>query len=279
MRDCLMKCIRSFLAVMAMSVVLVLATTSEAALSFLQNGGFEEGNDGTKYVGSFDVAGWEEFDGWDALGTPEIPDSGLGVLLWTYDNDDPADDFFPDKTGDGALGFDHPHVPPPGPFDPPFPDPDSDKSWAFQSIGVLDAGDVGRSLTFDINAGARGMMAPTVITIAFRTGTEAGVGGVAPPLGTVLGTAGTLLLDSSASPDPLEMAPVPQATYTVDAADIGKEIFAVISSELVGPTEPNSGGQIQFLLDDAVLDIPEPTALLLALCAALSFVGCRRNRN
>lgn len=252
----------SFLAILAPTFILLLAPAAllllltlpaSATLNSLQNSDFEDGNDLSAYVGAYNVPGWEEYDGWSAGVAGE--GGGIGAIIWTYTEAEGASVNFPAKNGDGALGFIH--------GEPTVDDPDTTTSWVFQSLGIIDAGDVGKDLTFDINAGARAMMAPTEITIAFRTGTQAGVGGPAPSLGTVLGTAGTLLLDSSASPTALEMAPVPQATYTVDAGDIGQELYVVVSSALTGAASPNSGGQVQFHLDDAVFagagSLPELT--------------------
>lgn len=156
----------------------------------------------------------------------------------------------------------------------------SQDAWLFQSLGTVDASDVGKTLTLGADFGGRVFTdrSGTVdMTVAFRSGTTTG-----GTLGSILGTSDTQLLDSDQTNYPTLVPFATQtASFTPTAGDIGTVVFAVLDMD--PQSMSGAAGQRQFVVDTVTLSaaaaIPEPSAIVLALFGLVGLGLTRRRRN
>ena len=130
---------------------------------------------------------------------------------------------------------------------------------------------------FSIEAGTRdeeGEASSAGIMVSFRTGTDE-----SGSLGSLVGDAGSLFVVQPGDPDavPIQLEPVPVASYSPSLAEVGQEVFAVVSVE--GSTfRPLDNGS-QYYLDNAVVTIvPEPMSWFLAAIAIFALVVWHNRR-
>lgn len=230
------------LACLIAGMLMSLDAANGALVGSVSNGDFET-TDGGVYNAT--TPSWDEYGGyaagagsWDLTGTTLfdlVPVDGVGAASLIVR---------PDEDGE-------------------------DESWMFQSLGTIDAGDVGVPYALSADFAARDFYsgeaegtygADVDMTIAFRSGTTSG--GV---LGAALGTVGTrnIVTDNAAA----ELGSIVDftshtATFTPSAGDIGTEVFAVLSIQANSFLGGN--GERQFTADNVTLSVvPEPSSLVL----------------
>ena len=235
----------TFLTLAALAVaILAFANTSASAglTTTLSNPGFDVPDVGTLF--NQVVPNWSEYSGY-----------ANGVGYWGY-----ADTGFPTfTTPDQAASLLFTTV--------------SQDAWLFQSLGVVDASDVGWTYTLGADFGARanaGTKPSTVnMTVGFRSGTTTG-----GTLGSVLGTADTQTLSSQATALPFAAQ---TATFTPTAGDIGTEVFVVLDMDPQSMSGP--AGQRQWVADSVTLTVvPEPATMSLLALGGLGVLLKRRRR-
>jgi hypothetical protein len=220
--------------VTALAIIAGANRASAALDATIDNAGFET-HDGAYF--NNEVIDWEEHDG-----------SSVGAIVWSYQGiiDLPAAPGFGvlplNGTGDGFLGF----IGGTGA---------GTRNWVHQSLGVVAPEDVGVELRFDARGSTRTDNASAAdLIISFRTNTTGGASGT---LGSLMGTPGVTSISRNSQ---TTFASVDTARYTPTADDVGKEIFAVMSSHHTRPVGDN-----QYFMDDAAISTGAPQGLRTTL--------------
>jgi len=124
-----------------------------------------------------------------------------------------------------------------------------ERAWLFQYLGTVAHGDEGKTFRLSADFGGRaaaGKRSKARLTVAFRSGTT-------PRLdpGTVLGSAGSV--DLTSGTEPIELT-TSTATWTPTAADIGTEVFAVLSLDVLANIDGSHSAK-QYMADNVTLDV------------------------
>jgi hypothetical protein len=144
----------------------------------------------------------------------------------------------------------------------------------YQSLGLVDASDVGKTFLLSADMGARAFPNRTYrgdLTVRFGTGAAAA---------TPLGTPGVINVNANPGllplPPAVELTPA-TASFSPTAAHIGTEVFAAV--HLLNFT-PYGGDENQYVVDNVRLSVvPEPTMVVLGLTALIaSACMTRRSR-
>lgn len=253
-------------ALAAVATCCLQSTMQAALLTSIVNGGFEAGTGGLySNVPSGTVPGAAN-PGWNGVGGYA---NGAGV--W-YSAPGPGGlhaiaPTFPAFTGvrAGSLIANAPQA-----------QPANNEAILYQSLGLVDASDIGKTFRLSADLGARGFANRTYtgdMTVRFGTGASA-----ATPIGTpgvvnVVANPGLL-----AVPPAFGLLPA-TGTFTPTVADIGTEIYAAV--HLLN-FSPYGGNENQYVVDNVALTVvPEPASLFLvvaSVCGALCHAARTRSR-
>jgi len=215
----------------ALAAALACASSASAGLSTatITNPGFEDDYPTGSHFNT-DATGWSEFG--------EFGINAGGWWQWEL-----IPDQYPTVTGNGVGSL------------ITSSDAGSGPDVLFQSLGTVDAGDVGKTftLTADLGGKIRGVAGDNRayggdMTVSFRSGVTTG----GNP-GTILGSVGVrnVFFDTEILPDISGIELVTKsATFTPDAGDIGTEVFAVID---VITTFSGWSTQKQYIVDEVTL--------------------------
>ncbi len=135
--------------------------------------------------------------------------------------------------------------------------------WAYQSIGTVTARDVGSVLVFTANGGPR-PSPPVVADCTLFGEVSLRIGVTSASMGTLKGTAASITartIDTS-NPMVLSSRSMGEATYSVQAGDIGQELFVVVGAKVLAfANQGNKDNQgPPFMWDSAVLNPGSATA-------------------
>jgi hypothetical protein len=160
-----------------------------------------------------------------------LADDGAGI--WTKADGGLDGQGYPEFVGDNAAGLS-------GQLNNGL-----DDAWIFQSLGTVEAGDVGTTFAFHADVGAREQFKDRShtgnVTAAFRTGTTTD-----GTLGNVLGTSTTEFIQSIKGEGAVELHTI-TATFTPTPEDIGTPVFAVVDLHGLTITTP---GRSQYIVDN-----------------------------
>lgn len=223
-------------------------STQAALLTSITNGGFEAGT-ATSYFSLVPSAlnpGWSGTAGyvngagvWNDLGGA----STLHAVAPT----------FPAFTGTraGSLIANAPQA-----------QPANNEAILYQSLGLVDASDIGKTFLLSADMGARGFANRTYtgdMTVRFGKGASASTPVGTPGVVNVVANPGLL-----AVPPAFGLLPA-TGSFTPAVADIGTEIFAAV--HLLN-FSPYGGNENQYVVDNVSLAVvPEPSTLLMVLAA------------
>ncbi len=212
-------------------------TANATLVSTLVNGDFETFTPESHGQYAHDVDGWGEHD----------YSSGAKAVIWNYPGlvaagKDMAE--YPTITGDGALGLSFRNL--------------DQVSWIFQSLGTIEASDVGLTYTLSASAGAQqfGYTGVNVadIVLAFATGVSDS------SLGTELASSANRITISDTQPIQLSAFSV---DYTPSSGDIDKEVYALVWIDPVTSTGYTDKTRSCLVDEVSIGVVPEPGTLAL----------------